>query len=240
MPAHRHRSYRARCRDAGQRAVFPFELLANMGRHVDARDWIRKALELARSEGLSELLFGIELWSNVLLVDDDRPEEAIAFLKQALEQHKGSGSHAEAGILFNLSFAYLHTSRFRQGADAAMHAREIFLALDMEYEADSCIINLCACLLEVDNSTKPVKYLRDLLDRARAKSLPRVEAGALKLLAKAGRRSNKPEEAVEFSRRGHSNLAAAWFCRESSTESRQPWECLQGFRGTRRGRASLS
>jgi tetratricopeptide (TPR) repeat protein len=180
--------------------LFLSELLATMGRHVDARDWIRKALELARSEGLSELLFGIELWSNVLLVDDDRPEEAIAFLEQALEQHKGAGSHAEAGILFNLSFAYLHTSRFRQGADAAMRAREIFLALDMEDEADSCVINLCGCLLEGDNSTKPLNYLRDLLDRARAKNLPRVEAGALNLLAKASRRSNKPEEAVEYSR----------------------------------------
>jgi tetratricopeptide (TPR) repeat protein len=146
------------------------------------------------------LLFGIELWSNVLLVDDDRPEEAIAFLEQALEQHKGSGSHVEAGILFNLSFAYLRTSRFGQGADAAMRAREIFLALDMEDEADSCVINLCGCLLEGDNSTKPLNYLRDLLDRARAKNLPRVEAGALNLLAKASRRSNKPEEAVEFSR----------------------------------------
>jgi tetratricopeptide (TPR) repeat protein len=180
--------------------LFLSELLANMGRHVDARDWIRKALEFAQSEGLSDVLFGIELWSNVLLVDDDRPEEAIAFLDQALEQHKGSGSHAEAGILFNLSFAYLHTSRFRQGADAAMRAREIFLALDMEDEADSCIINLCACLLEVDDSTKPLKYLRDLLGRAKAKNLPRVEAGALNLLAKASRRSNKPEEALEYSR----------------------------------------
>jgi tetratricopeptide (TPR) repeat protein len=179
---------------------FLSELLTNMGRHVDARDWIRKALELAQSEGLSELLFGIELWSIVLHVDDDRPEETIAFLQQALEQHKGSGSHAEAGILFNLSFAYLHTSKFRQGAEAAMRAREIFLALDMEDEADSCIINLCACLLEGDNSTKPLKYLRDLLGRAKAKNLPRVEAGALNLLAKASRSSNKPEEAVEFSR----------------------------------------
>jgi tetratricopeptide (TPR) repeat protein len=81
-----------------------------------------------------------------------------------------------------------------------MRAREIFLALDMEDEADSCVINLCGCLLEGDNSTKPLNYLRDLLNRARAKNLPRVEAGALNLLAKASRRSNKPEEAVEYSR----------------------------------------
>ena len=40
-----------------------------------------------------------------------------------------------------------------------MRAREIFLALDMEDEADSCVINLCGCLLEGDNSTKPVKIL---------------------------------------------------------------------------------
>jgi tetratricopeptide (TPR) repeat protein len=179
---------------------FLSELLSNMGRHADARDRICKALELARSHGLSELLFGIELSYNVHLVDDDRPEEAIAYLQQTLEQHKGSGSHLEAGILFNLSFAYLRTSRFRQGAQAAMRAREIFLALDMEDEADSCIINLCGCLLEVDNSTEPLKYLEYLLDRARVKNLPRVEAGALNLLAKASRRSNKPEEAVEFSR----------------------------------------
>jgi tetratricopeptide (TPR) repeat protein len=68
----------------------------------------------------------------------------------------------------------------------------------MEDEADSCLINLCACLLESDDSTKPLEYLRELRERARTKYLPRIEAGALNLLAKASRRSNQPAEAEVY------------------------------------------
>jgi len=178
--------------------LFLSELLSNLGRYTEARDEIRQALDLARSEGLSELLFGVELWASTLSVDEGHPDETVAFLQEALEPHKGQGNHLEAGILFNLSFAYLRSSRFRQGTEAAMQAREIFMVLGMEDEADGCLINLCACLLESDDSTKPLEYLRELRDRARTKHLPRVEAGALNLLAKASRRSNQPAEAEVY------------------------------------------
>jgi tetratricopeptide (TPR) repeat protein len=69
----------------------------------------------------------------------------------------------------------------------------------MRDEGDTCLINLCGCLLEIDDSPKVLDYLQELLDHAREKHLPRVEAAALNLLAKASRRSNKPEEAESHS-----------------------------------------
>lgn len=175
------------------------ELLMNMGRHDEARSETDEAIILAKETNRQEELVALELWSATLLVDDNRANEAVEQLERTLAKHGDEVSHLTAGILINLSYAYIHTYQWQRGAEVAERARSIFLEIGLEDAAYSCLINLCGCLLEIGREVRAIGLLQQLLERARSRRQPREEAGALNLLAKASRLKGQPQEARDFS-----------------------------------------
>lgn len=177
------------------------ELYSSMGRHSEARTEVSEAIAIAKKEHLGEDLVVLEIWSATLHVDNNQPEEAIHILRRLLDEHDASDLHLSAGILFNLSFAYIRSYQWRLGAEAAELARTIFLDIGLEDSSYRSLINLCGCLLELGDYLRASEFLLELLDWSESKGYLREEAAALNLLAKLGRQTGKTTEAINHSRR---------------------------------------
>lgn len=184
--------------DAAARAHILY-LLAQVyretGRAVAARDSLNAAIGLFGQAGDEVWVELATLYRDSLLVEEGQATETVERLRRALERHGGCGDEIEAGLYLNLSYAYIRLSLFREGADTARRALELFRALDVEHGIYTSLVNLANCVGSLGENDLQEQYAQEIIGAATQDNLPRLKAAGLNLLAVVRRRQGRPEEA---------------------------------------------
>lgn len=162
------------------------ELYRESGRYSDARREIDAAARLFGELGEEEWRRQTDLLSSLMLIQEGQAEETIKKLTTALENIQGD-EEEEAIISLNLSYACIQANRYREGATAAESALNMFEQLGNEIGIYGSLTNLASCAGELGDHVLQGHYADRIIEAAKKRSLPRVEAAGLNHRAAAQR-----------------------------------------------------
>jgi tetratricopeptide (TPR) repeat protein len=180
-------------------------LLRDIGMRDRAQHHIEKAITLFEECGDQNWIRFAKIQQYLNWISAGDSAFAIDALKEFLTVYEGVDPTSEATVLVNLSFAYIQTSNFEQGAETAKKAYDIFAKEGDLNGITTSLLNLIACLSKLEAYDLARKYIKDLMSVAEELNLPRLKAGVLNHLAIILRKSDDPqgarktlEEAIEI------------------------------------------
>jgi len=170
-------------------------LLLEKGLIDKANLQLQKAMEAFENCNNQTWINFVEIQQYLNVISEGKSIVAIDALNKKLDIFKGVDPRGEAGILVNLSFAYIQISQFREGAEAAKSAYEIFIK-EKDYDGiTACLVNLTSCLAQLDEYGLTRKYSEEIIKLAKEQSHTRLKAAGLNILAISMRKQGDPEGA---------------------------------------------
>lgn len=183
-------------------------LLHDKGLRDKSRQHIEKAIALFEEDGDQNWIRFAQIQQYLNWISEGNSAPAIDALKELLTVYEGVDPNREASVLVNLSFAYIQTSHFEQGAETAKKAYDIFVKEGDFNGITTSLLNLIACLSKLTVYDLARRYIKELMSVAEELNLPRLKAGVLNHLAIILRKSDDPqgarsasEEAIEICQR---------------------------------------
>lgn len=171
------------------------QVYKELGRYQDARKQVNTSLTLFDEVHEEKWTTEVKLWSTLLLLEEGEAQKAVEALEQAVEEYGLQEDAYEAFLQINLSYAYLHISRFRKGAKAAKRATDLFKALGHTTGMYTSLINLAGHVGHLGDYTLQRTYAEQILQTAREQRLLRLQCAGLNLLAVAQRNLGDPHAA---------------------------------------------
>src|SRR6266700_1368703 len=168
------------------------QVYLELGRYADARREVDASIVLFETAKEGEWKALVELWSNLLLLEEGQSQPAIEALERALKANQIQDVFAEAYLQLNLSYAYLHVSRFRQGAEAAKRAADLFNRLEDTRGVYVSLTNLAGNIGHLGAHTLQREYAEQIIQAATQHHLLRLRCAGLNLLAVAQRSLGDP------------------------------------------------
>jgi len=136
-----------------------------------------------------------QIWLYLDWVSEGKGKKAINALLDLLNIYKNADQFAEAQVLVNLSYAYILQSQAKNGAKAAKKAYEIFAEHNDYVGLATSLINLTACLGQLEEYKLVEKYAKKIIKISRNFKHLRFEAAGLNQLALAQRKTGNPTRA---------------------------------------------
>jgi tetratricopeptide (TPR) repeat protein len=162
------------------------ELYRESGRYSDARRELDVAAQMFDELGEQEWKRQTDLMASLMLVQEGRVQETVERLAAAL--HGIQDDDEERAIIsLNLSYAYVQANRYREGATAAERSLNLFEQLGNEIGVYGSLTNLASCAGELGDHALQGRYADRIIEAARIRNLPRVEAAGLNHRAAAQR-----------------------------------------------------
>ena len=127
----------------------------------------------------------------------DRGHEAIQTLKDLLGQLGDEDRLWRATVQVNLAYVCQEMGRFREGADAAKAAFDLFLKEGDSEGVLTSLTNLTACLGQLDLHVLAEPYARRIVKLGVALQRPRIKAAGLNQLASSLRAKGDPRRAID-------------------------------------------
>ena len=181
------------------------QVYKEMGNYTDARDEGDRSLKLFEEVDDNGWINTVKLWASLLLIEEGRAEDTIKILVNVLEMYQDIDLFNKATIQLNLGYAYLRTSRFREGAEASQRALDIFTELDDHRGICASLVNLSYCIGELGERDLQRTYTENIIKVATERNFPRLKAAGLNHLAIVQRHEGDPvaaqhtlEECIEI------------------------------------------
>jgi uncharacterized protein DUF4062/AAA domain-containing protein len=171
------------------------EQYLELGLYRKAQDELAEAQKLYEALGNEEWKELVVLESSMLLIEDGRAEETVTYLVSAVEKYRDEDPVKEAVTQINLSYAYIRLSKYREGADSARRALELFTNQNDERGIYTSLLNLAGCIGRLGDNELQRTYANQLLEASDKGGLLRLKAAGLNLLASAQRRLHDPASA---------------------------------------------
>ena len=168
------------------------QVYLELGRYADARREVDASIVLFETAKEGEWKALVELWSNLLLLEEGQSQLAIEALERALKADQIQDVFAEAYLQLNLSYAYLHVSRFRKGAEAAKRAADLFNRLEDTRGVYVSLTNLAGNIGHLGAHTLQREYAEQIIQAANEHHLLRLRCAGLNILAVAQRSLGDP------------------------------------------------
>ncbi len=162
------------------------ELYRESGRYSDARREIGMAARLFDELGEAEWKRQTDLMSSLMLIQEGRAEETVERLTAELQSIQDDDEE-RAVMSLNLSYACVQANRYREGAMAAESALNLFERLGNEMGVYGSLTNLASCAGELGDHVLQGRYADRIIEDARRRRLPRLEAAGLNHRAAAQR-----------------------------------------------------
>ena len=168
------------------------QVYLELGHYVNARREVDTSITLFEVTKEEEWKGLVELWSNLLLLEEGQSQQAIEALERALKVNQIQDVFEEAYIQLNLSNAYLHVSQFRKGAEAAKRATDLFKQLKNTRGVYVSLTNLAANIGHLGAYTLQQRYAEQIIQAATEHNLLRLRCAGLNILAVAQRSLGDP------------------------------------------------
>jgi len=183
-------------------------LLRDVGMRNRAQQHIEKAIGLFEECEDQNWVRFAKVQQYLNWISEGNSTFAIDALIELLTVYAGVDPASEAMVLVNLSFAYIQTSHYEQGAEAAKKSYDIFAKEGDFNGITTSLLNLIACLSNLEIYDLARKYIEELMSVAEKLNLLRLKAGILNHLAVILRKSHDSEgarksleEAIEICQR---------------------------------------
>lgn len=203
--------------DAAERAALQLRAAASANAaalHADAEALAREGIDLARSSGDLHALGTGEALLGEVLIDSGRPLEAVDVLQAAVDTYPDSGDgDARAGLLANLSRAYMRSTQAARSIETADRALELAERLHIDRLIAETFNNKGSSLGFIGRQREACALLQAAVDLARDRGFVAAEIRALCNLAVTmdgdlRRARDTADLAVNLARRvGNRNLA---------------------------------
>jgi class 3 adenylate cyclase/tetratricopeptide (TPR) repeat protein len=153
-------------------------------RHADAQALVRAGIDLAREAGDLHLAGAGEALLGEILIDSGEPPEAVDALEAAIAAFPETGDdEVRAGLLANLSRAYMRTGQPARSVETADLALELAEHLDLERIVAETFNNKGSSLGYLGRRREALALLQAAVDLARAGGFVAAEIRALSNLA---------------------------------------------------------
>jgi class 3 adenylate cyclase/tetratricopeptide (TPR) repeat protein len=153
-------------------------------RHTDALALVRAGIDLARAAGDLQIVGAGEVLLGEILIDNGQPPEAVEALEAAILAFPETGDdEVRAGLLANLSRAYMRTGRPARAIETADRALDLAEHLGLERIVAETFNNKGSSLGYLGRRREALALLQAAVDVARAGGFVAAEIRALSNLA---------------------------------------------------------